>query len=89
MGPPRVNFEKMLEAPCPYHEGSVKHALKDCNLMKNYLGGAPKNKLHDTAKAGTAKNANSDEFPKEDDVVMMIFSGMPARPGAYPLVVVP
>jgi hypothetical protein len=28
----------MLEAPGPYHEGLVKHALKDCNLMKHYLG---------------------------------------------------
>jgi hypothetical protein len=30
----------MLEVPYPYHEGSIMHALKDCNLMKKYLGGA-------------------------------------------------
>jgi hypothetical protein len=48
--------------------------------MKNYLGGAPKNKPLDAAKASDAKNADNDEFPKEDDVVMMIFGGTPTRP---------
>jgi hypothetical protein len=77
MAPPRDHFKKMLEAPCPYHEGPVKRAFKDCNLMKNYLGGTAKNKLQDATKAGAAKNADHDEFPKEDGAVMMIFNGMP------------
>jgi hypothetical protein len=68
----------MLEAPCPYHKGPVKHALKGCNLMKSYLSG--KNKTQDVAKASIAKNVEHNEFRKEDDVVMMIFGGMPARP---------
>jgi hypothetical protein len=68
----------MLEAPYPYHEGSVKHALKDCNLMKSYLGG--KTRPQDVAKVGVAKNIDHNEFPKEDSVVMMIFGGTPARP---------
>jgi hypothetical protein len=38
--------------------------LKDCNFMKNYLGGAPKNKPLDAAKASDAKNADNDEFPQ-------------------------
>jgi hypothetical protein len=33
-GPSRDHFKKMLEAACPYHEGLVKHAMKNCNLMK-------------------------------------------------------
>jgi hypothetical protein len=45
----------MLEAPYPYHEGSVKHILKDCNLMKNFLGIDSKKKSLDAAKAGAAK----------------------------------
>jgi hypothetical protein len=36
--------------------------------MKNYCGGAPKNKPHDTAKADAGKNTNNNEFPKEDSV---------------------
>jgi hypothetical protein len=48
--------------------------------MKNYLGGAPRNKPLDAAKASDAKNADNNEFPKEDDVVMMIFGGTPTCP---------
>jgi hypothetical protein len=77
-GPLRDHFKKMLENPCPYHEGPMKHTLKDCNLMKSYLGG--KNKSQDAARAGATKNAEHDKFPKEDGAVMMIFGGTPARP---------
>jgi hypothetical protein len=47
--------------------------MKDCNLMKRYL--VEKNKPPDAANAGAAKNVEHDDFPKEDDVVMMIFGG--------------
>jgi hypothetical protein len=77
-GPPRDHFEKMLEAPCPYHESPVKHAMKDCNHMKRYLSG--KNKSQDAPNASAAKNVEHDEFPREDGVAMMIFSGTLARP---------
>jgi hypothetical protein len=56
----------------------VKHAMKDCNLMKRYLG--RKNKLQDATNAGATKNVEHDNFPKEDGAVVMTFSGMPARP---------
>jgi hypothetical protein len=46
--------------------------------MKSYLDG--KNKPHDVAKVGVAKNVDHDEFPKEDGAVAMMFSGMPAHP---------
>jgi hypothetical protein len=59
-------LEKMLDAPCPYHETVVKHEGK--------------NKPHHAANAGTAKSVEHDEFPKEDGVVMMIFGGMPICP---------
>jgi hypothetical protein len=64
MGPLRDHFEKMLEAPCPYHEGLVKHALNHCNLMKSYLDG--KNKLQDVAKVSVTKSIDHDEFPKTE-----------------------
>jgi hypothetical protein len=76
--PPRNHLEKMLEAPYPCHEGPVKHAMKDCNVMKSYLG--EKIKPQDVAKVGAAKNGVHNEFPKEDGAVMMIFGGTPARP---------
>jgi hypothetical protein len=74
-GPLRDHFEKRLEAPYPYHEGSVKHALKDRNLMKNYLGGASKNKPHDTTKVGATKNVDNDNFPKEDSAIVTTHPG--------------
>jgi hypothetical protein len=52
--------------------------MKDCNHMKKYLSG--KNKSQDVPNASAAKNVEHDEFPREDGVVMMIFSGMLARP---------
>jgi hypothetical protein len=27
----------MLEKPCPYHEGPIKHTLKECSMMKHYF----------------------------------------------------
>jgi hypothetical protein len=46
--------------------------------MKSYLGG--KNKPQDVAKVRAAKNGSHDEFPNEDNTIMMIFSGTPTRP---------
>jgi hypothetical protein len=50
-GPPKDHFEKLLEAPYRNHEGPVKHALKDCNLMKSFLARMMKNKVLDGARA--------------------------------------
>jgi hypothetical protein len=33
----RDHFEKLLDASCPYHEVPVKHTLRECRLMKNYV----------------------------------------------------
>jgi hypothetical protein len=51
--------------------------------MKNYLGGAPKNKSHNTAKAGATKNADNNDFLAEDNAVMMIFGGTRTRLKKY------
>jgi hypothetical protein len=36
------HFEKMLEGPYPNHAYPIKHAYKDCRLMKKFLSGAPR-----------------------------------------------
>jgi hypothetical protein len=35
-------FEKKLEGPCPSHAYPVKHAYKDCSLIKRFLSSGPK-----------------------------------------------
>jgi hypothetical protein len=36
------HFEKMLKGPCPNHAYPVKHAYKDCGVMKKFLTKAPR-----------------------------------------------
>jgi hypothetical protein len=31
------HFEKLLEMTCPNHAYLVKHKLKDCGMMKNFM----------------------------------------------------
>jgi hypothetical protein len=31
------HFEKLLEATCPNHAYPVRHKLKECTMMKNYV----------------------------------------------------
>jgi hypothetical protein len=32
-------FDEMLDKPCPYHRGPIKHTLKECGMMKHYFFG--------------------------------------------------
>jgi hypothetical protein len=34
---PTDHFEKLLEATCPNHMYLVRHKLKECTMMKNYI----------------------------------------------------
>jgi hypothetical protein len=34
---PAYHFEKLLEATCPNHTFPIKHKLKECTMMKNYM----------------------------------------------------
>ena len=82
-GPPKDHFEKLLEAPCNNHEGPVKHALKDCNLMKKFLAGTMKPRAPEAAKKNARGQEDEDDeagYPREDGAVLMIFGGTPARP---------
>jgi hypothetical protein len=31
------HFKKLLEVTCPIHTFPVKHKLKECSMMKNYM----------------------------------------------------
>jgi hypothetical protein len=68
--PTRDHFEKLLDAPCPHHEVPVKHTLRECRLMKNYVKG--------TLNPKTADHPDK-QGPGEDGAVHMIFGGSPAR----------
>jgi hypothetical protein len=85
--PTRDHFEKLLDAPCPHHEVPVKHTLRECRLMKNYVKSTLKPKIADQPdKQGPSYNNDDGAgamFPGEDGVVHMIFGGSPARPSRW------
>ena len=60
--PPRDHFEKLLEAPCTHHEGLVKHALKDCNLMKKLLTETMKKAPDVAKKVAGGQNHDDQEY---------------------------
>jgi hypothetical protein len=35
--PPKDHFEKLLKAAYPHHSYPIKHKLKDCTMMKNFM----------------------------------------------------
>lgn len=71
--------------PPVYHEVHIKHALKDCRLMKNYVNDTLELKVANPQKKVVAlpDDDNDDsgaQYLGEDGAVHMIFSGSPARP---------
>jgi hypothetical protein len=82
--PSRDHSEKLLDASCPHHEVPVKHTLRECRLMKNYVKGTLKPRMADQPEKQGPSHDNDDGvgavFPSEDGVVHMIFGGSLARP---------
>jgi hypothetical protein len=82
--PTRDHFEKLLDAPCPHHEVPVKHTLRECRLMKNYVKSTLKPRTTDQPDKQGPSHDNDDGagafFPGEDGAVHMIFGGSLARP---------
>jgi hypothetical protein len=82
--PTKDHFEKLLDAPCPHHEVPVKHTLRECRLMKNYVKSTIKPKTADQLNKQGPTHNNDDGpgsmFPSEDGAVHMIFGGSPMRP---------
>jgi hypothetical protein len=78
-------FDEMLEKPCPYHRGLVKHTLKKCGMMKCYFSGGPQGKGDLDMRLEEEKG---DDKEKDDDFPIvnnyfMIFGG-PAAELAMP-----
>jgi hypothetical protein len=58
--PTRDHLEKLLDAPCPHHEVPVKHTLRDCRLMKNYVKSTLKLKTADQPDKQGPSHDNGD-----------------------------
>jgi hypothetical protein len=82
--PSRDHFEKLLDALCPHHEVLVKHTLRECRLMMNYVKSTLKLNTADQPDKQGPSHDNDDGagamFPREDDAMHMIFGGSPGRP---------
>jgi hypothetical protein len=82
--PSKDHFEMLLDASCPHHEVPVKHTLRECRIIKNYVNDTLKPRTADQPKKGGPSPDNDDgagaAFPGEDGMVHMIFGGSPARP---------
>jgi hypothetical protein len=50
--PSKEHFERLLDAPCLHHEVPVKHTLRECRLMKNYVNGTLESRGVDQPKKG-------------------------------------
>jgi hypothetical protein len=37
--PTKDHFERLLDTSCPHHKVPIKHTLRECRLMKNYVKG--------------------------------------------------
>jgi hypothetical protein len=73
--PPIDHFEKLLEETCPNRTYPIKHKLRDCGMMKNFM-------VSGSLAQGMVVNEVPDEgdmmpFLRED-VVMMIYDGRPS-----------
>jgi hypothetical protein len=71
--PSKDHFKRLLDTSCPHHEVPVKHMLRECRLMKNYVNDTLKPRTADQPKKGGSSPDNDDcagaAFPGEDDVV--------------------
>jgi hypothetical protein len=85
--PSKDHFERLLDALCPHHEVPVKHSLRNCRLMKNYVNGTIKPRAADQPKKGGSSPDNDNNvgaaYPGEDGSMHMIFRGSPARPSRW------
>jgi hypothetical protein len=54
------HIEKLLDAPCLHHEVPIKHMLRECRLMKNYVKGTFKPKMVDQPDKQGPSHDNND-----------------------------
>jgi hypothetical protein len=82
--PSKDHLERLLDASCPHHEVPVKHSLRECRLMKNYVNNTLNPRAADQPKKGGPSLDNDDgagaAYPGEDSAMHMIFGGSLVRP---------
>jgi hypothetical protein len=76
------SFDKMLKEPCPYHQGPVKHTLKECVMLWRYF-----QKVGPSAKDGKGQGNNKKEGNEEEESpkvhnCFMIYGGQMANASA-------
>jgi hypothetical protein len=85
--PSRDHFKKLLDALFLHHKVPVKHTLRECWPMKNYVKGTLKPRTADQPEKQGPSHDNDDGtgavFPGEDGAIHMIFGGSPARPSRW------
>jgi hypothetical protein len=69
---PVDHFEKLLEVTCPNHTYHVKHKLKECTMMKNYM--TTISLARSKKPEGDLVGRTATPFP-EEKAVMSIYSG--------------
>jgi hypothetical protein len=73
--PPTENFKKCLEETCPNHAYPIKHKLKGCNMMKNFMASGSLTRGMEVDEV--LSEGDTMPFPKED-TVMTIYDGRPS-----------
>jgi hypothetical protein len=75
-------FDKMLKESCPYHQGSVKHTLEECAMLRRHF-----HKAGPPAEGGRARDDDkkedhkAGEFPEVHDC-FMTYGGQVANASA-------
>jgi hypothetical protein len=75
-------FDKMLKESCPYHQGPVKHTLKECVMLRRYF-----HKVGPPVEGGKGQDNDkkegdkAEEFPEVHDC-FMIYGGQVANASA-------
>jgi hypothetical protein len=72
---PMDHFEKLLEETCPNHAYPIKHKLKDCIMMMNFMASGSLARGMEVDKV--LDEGNTTPFLRED-AVMMIYDGCPS-----------
>jgi hypothetical protein len=72
--PPTDHFERLLEEAYPNHAYLIKHKLKDCGMMKNFMTSGSLTR----DKEPEEDMGESDSTPfNEEDAVVMVYGGRP------------
>jgi hypothetical protein len=75
-------FDKMLKESCPYHRGSVKHTLEECDMLRRHF-----NKARPTAEGGKGQGNNKKGSDQEEEFLevhncFIIYGGQVANASA-------